>query len=145
MDTARASRSDPGSPGPRAGPDGDRHEARLAEIGQVIEQIGARYTADLRSLSQAFAEVYEDQLAAKDEQLAELTRRAEAAERELEARAARIRALERVNAAVADLQALSEEVHRRLTAVGRELGHESRAEGGHGDNASEERGHGETA
>jgi hypothetical protein len=117
----------------------------LAEIGLVIEQIGSRYTADLRSLSQAFTEVYGDLLAAKDEQIAELTRRAEGAERELEARAARIRALERVNAAVADLQALSEEVHRRLTAVGRELGHEGRAEGGHGEDAPGERGRGETA
>ena len=145
MDTQQASRSDPGFPGPRPGPDGDRHEARLAEIGQVIEQIGARYTADLRSLSQAFAEVYEDLLAARDEQIAELTRRAEAAERELEARAARIRALERVNAAVADLQALSEEVHRRLTAVGRELEDEGRAEGGHADDAPGEHSHGATA
>ena len=46
----------------------------LAEIEQRIERIGARYVADLRELSEAFARLYDAQLAAKDEQIAELNR-----------------------------------------------------------------------
>jgi hypothetical protein len=49
-------------------------QVTLVEIEQRLERIGARYVADLRELSEAFARFYAAQLAAKDEQIAELNR-----------------------------------------------------------------------
>ena len=51
-----------------------QQEMSLNGIEQLIERIGARYVADLRELSEAFARFYDAQLAAKDEQIAELNR-----------------------------------------------------------------------
>ena len=53
----------------------EAHErAALAEIEPVLARLGARYAADLRALSAAVARRYEAQLAAKEAQLAELSR-----------------------------------------------------------------------
>jgi hypothetical protein len=87
----------------------------LAEIERAIERIGAQYVADLQALGELFAGYYQAQLAAKDGQLADLRRRQERAEREREAFATHILALEQANAKhLADQRALAEELARRL-------------------------------
>ena len=53
-----------------------------ADIDQMLESIGARYIADLRSLSEAFNQFYTSLLGTKDAQLAQLDQRAAAAEHE---------------------------------------------------------------
>jgi hypothetical protein len=86
-----------------------------AEIEQVIEQIGTRYIADLRTLNECFIRFYEARLVAKDEELAELRRRIEAIESERDAREAELRDLRRVSARyIADLRTLGEELSRRV-------------------------------
>jgi hypothetical protein len=88
----------------------------LEEIDRAIERIGAQYVADLRALGELFARYYQDQLAAKDEQMAGLRQRVERAEREREAFASHILAIEKANAKhLADQRALAEELSRRLT------------------------------
>ncbi len=94
------------------------------EIEQLLDLIGARRLADLRELCDAFGRVYAAELAAKDEQIAELQRRADTAAREREALAARVQDLERVNTRqAAELQALNAEVAERLAAAAAALDH----------------------
>jgi hypothetical protein len=86
-----------------------------AKLDQVLEQIGARYIADLRALSEEFDRHYATQLAAKDQQIAELQRRLETAERTRDAREAQIRELKRASARyIADLRAMSEDLSRHV-------------------------------
>lgn len=67
---------------PPPAPAGDDATAMtLTELEQTIERIGSRYIADLRALSGEFSEFYAAQLAAKDDQIAGLTRRVESATR----------------------------------------------------------------
>ena len=88
------------------------------EIEHLLDRIGARRLADLRELCDAFGRVYAAELAAKDEQIAELQRRADAAAREREALAAHAQELERVNTRqAAELRALSAEVAGRLAVA----------------------------
>jgi hypothetical protein len=85
-----------------------------AEIEQIIERIGARYITDLRTLSEGFRQFYEAQLAEKDEQIAELARRVEDAEREHDAFETRIRELRSTSEQyIAALQALSAGLDRQ--------------------------------
>ena len=110
-----------------------------SEIEQVIGQIGARYVADLRALSDEFNRFYSAeldaknqqiaaldqthraQLARRDEQIAELVRRVKAAEDERDALEARARQFTHASTRyVADLQALSEDLGRRVEAAERE-------------------------
>jgi hypothetical protein len=71
--------------------------------------------ADLRALGELFARFYQEQLAAKDAELAALGQRVERAEREREAFAAPILAIEQANAKhLADQRALAEALSRRL-------------------------------
>ncbi len=94
------------------------------EIEQLLDRIGARRLADLRELCDAFGRVYAAELAAKDEQIAELQRRADTAAREREALAARVQDLERVNTRqAAELRALSAEVAERLAVAAATLDH----------------------
>jgi chromosome segregation ATPase len=66
----------------------DEHQTTPAEIEQTLEQIGARYIADLRTLSEKFGQFYGELLATKDAQIAECAEHVEALDRELsEARA----------------------------------------------------------
>ncbi len=53
-----------------------------AEVERAVERTGARYVADLRTVLAELREVYEGRDAAQRETIAELRRRAEAAERE---------------------------------------------------------------
>jgi chromosome segregation ATPase len=93
----------------------------LTEIEQTIERIGARYIADLRALSAEFSEFYAAQLAAKDEQIAALTRRAEAATRandELAAQAAELqRAHDVLVAQLDEAQAAHDDLSARLDEI----------------------------
>jgi hypothetical protein len=85
-----------------------------AEIEQIIERIGTKYITDLRMLSEGFRQFYEAQLAEKDEQIAELARRVEVAERERDAFDARMRELRSTSEQyIATLQALSEGLDRQ--------------------------------
>src|SRR5262245_13568733 len=82
--------------------------APLEEIERAIERIGAQYMADLHALGELFAHYYQEQLAAKDRQMATLRQRAERAELEREAFAAHILAIEQANAKhLADQRALA--------------------------------------
>ena len=75
-----------------------RYRVAPAEIERAIERTGAKYVADLqtmyRTIGEDYRRLYEGQLAAKDEVIAELRRRAEVAERAL--------GLSRVDAVVAE-------------------------------------------
>ena len=53
-----------------------------ADVERAVERTGARYLADMETILARVGRVYEGQLAAKDETIAELRRRAEAAEAE---------------------------------------------------------------
>jgi septal ring factor EnvC (AmiA/AmiB activator) len=102
---------------PRSNPAASQaqHQVTPAEIEHLIEQIGSRYIADLRTLSEEFARFYNAQLTAKDGQIADLSRRLEAAERERDALEAQIHRLKRTSASyIANLRAMSEELSRRL-------------------------------
>jgi chromosome segregation ATPase len=99
----------------RMEPDDVSHETKLAALERLIERVGARYIADLRELSEEFSRFYEAQLEAKDGQIAELARRAEAAERAKNDVAARLDELRHARSRqVAELRALSEELVRRV-------------------------------
>jgi hypothetical protein len=102
----------------------EQFELAAAEIGepeapskldQLLEQVGTRYIADLRALSEEFGRFYAVQLAAKDEEIAELRQRLEAAERERDTRELQMRELKRASARyIADLRALSEDLSRSV-------------------------------
>jgi len=92
-----------------------RQQGMPSEIEQLIERIGARYINDLRTLSEKFNGFYDAQLTAKDEQIADLSRRLEAAERERDALEAQLQDLKHTSASyIANLQAMSEELSRHL-------------------------------
>ena len=96
-----------------------QHEANdvaaPADIKRTLERIGARYLADLRTLSDEFSQFYGAQLGAKDEQIAELTRRLEAAEEERDSAEARAQELKDASARyVAQLRTVYEELSRQL-------------------------------
>ena len=92
----------------------DEQEAPT-RLEQLLEQIGARYIADLRALSEEFDRYYTAHLAAKDQQIAELQQRLEATERERDTREAQMRELKRASARyIAELRAMSEELSRRV-------------------------------
>jgi hypothetical protein len=61
-----------------------------SEIERLIEEIGARYIADLQALSRAFAGFYSGQLAARDEQIATLKESLAAVQSERQALSARV-------------------------------------------------------
>jgi hypothetical protein len=106
------------------------------EIDQLIEQIGARYIADLQALSEQFGRFYNAQLvvkeqqiaelqqrlltvererASQDEQLIELQQRLEITERERDTSAAQMRDLKRTSARyIADLRALSDQLSEQV-------------------------------
>ncbi len=56
-----------------------------AEIEQAIERTGDKYVTDMRAMFDEVGRLYQGQLAAKDETITELRRRAEAAESRLSA------------------------------------------------------------
>ena len=90
----------------------------LAEIERAIERVGAQYVSDLQGLGELFARYYQDQLAAKDAQMAGLRQRLERAEREREAFATHILAIEQANAKhLADQRTLAEALSRRLAPM----------------------------
>ena len=96
-------------------------EQQMAEIELLIEQIGARYVADLRELSQAFGRFYETRLDAKEDQLATMTRRAEAAERTCATLEVQLTDLRQARAhQAAELRALSEDLIRRAAEAERD-------------------------
>ena len=92
IDTTRVERSthhsgmDPERSVPRSGTAAEPLEAAYrvtpVEIDQAVARTGQQYTADLRTILGELREVYEGQLEAQRETIAELRRRAEAAERE---------------------------------------------------------------
>jgi membrane protease YdiL (CAAX protease family) len=80
------------------------------EIEQVIEQIGARYVANLRTLSEKLHRFYTGQLTVKDREILELSRRLEVAERERDELASLVREFRRMSEQyIAHWQALKEE------------------------------------
>lgn len=117
------------------GADTSQGETALG-IDKLIDQIGARYIADLQALSEQFGRFYAAQLAVKDQQLAELQQRLETAERERDTRdeqlaelqqrldtaeherdasAAQMRELKHASARyIADLRALSDQLSERV-------------------------------
>jgi hypothetical protein len=85
-------------------------EMPVADIQETIERMGMRYVTDLRALSEELHRFYIIQLTARDEQIVDLSRRLEIAERNRSALEAQIRQLKQASARyVADLQALTEE------------------------------------
>ncbi len=111
MNTEHLPELDPGS--------SEAHQqVTLVEIEQLIDRIGARYIADLRTLSEEFGRFYEAQLTAKDEQIAELSQRLETAERERAELEAQIHDLKRTSARyIANLRALSEELSQHIDST----------------------------
>ena len=98
---------------------GTKDEATPDNIKRSLERIGARYLADLRTLSEEFNEFYGAQLTAKDERIAELTRRLEAAERAQQQSEARNRELEAtVERHIATLRGVYEGVSQSLQDAG---------------------------
>ncbi len=96
-------------------------QAAWGEIEQTIERVGARYVDDLRMLSAEFGRFYDAQLAAKDEQIADLQLRLEQAERERDTLAGRLQELKHTGERyVMDLRALSAELSRRVEDAERE-------------------------
>ena len=73
--------------GPEPGPEPIEARFRVtpAEIERAVERTGARYVADMETILARVGHVYEGQLAAQRETIAELRRRAEAAEAERDA------------------------------------------------------------
>ena len=65
-------------------PPGGRYHVTPAEVEQAIERTGAKYVADMQTMFDRVGALYEGQLAAQRETIAELRRRAEAAEVERE-------------------------------------------------------------
>ncbi len=105
----------PETPQSPADPSEVHQDVAATQIEQLIEHIGARYIADLRTLSEEIGRFYEARLIAKDEQIAELSRRVEATEREREALEARIHDLKSAHERfLANLRALPEELGRRI-------------------------------
>ncbi|HET8626941.1 MAG TPA: hypothetical protein VFL91_05960 [Thermomicrobiales bacterium] len=102
-------------------PPGPAPVMTLTEIEQTIERIGARYIADLRALSAEFSEFYAAQLAAKDEQIADLTRRVETATRANDELAAQSIELQRAHdvlvAQLDEAQAAHDDLAARLDEV----------------------------
>ncbi len=99
----------PVAPDSRAAP----QPVTLPRLEQIIDHIGARYIADLRTLSEEFGQFYAAQLTAKDAQIAELSRRLEAAEHARDELAAQLHEFKRLSArSSANLRALSEELRR---------------------------------
>ncbi len=87
--------------GPEPGPEPIEARFRVtpAEIERAVERTGARYLADMETILNRVGRVYEGQLAAKDETIAELRRRAEAAEAERDALRERLEAAQATPAA----------------------------------------------
>lgn len=105
---------------PQVEPDSSEvhQQVTLAEIEQVIDRIGTRYIADLRTLSEEFGRFYEAQLTAKDEQIAELSQRLELAERERDKLEAQLQELKHTSARyIANLRALSEELTQHIDST----------------------------
>lgn len=75
-----------------------RDDAAATGVERVIEDIGARYVDDLRRLSEHLSRAYEAQLAAKDEEIAQLIRRLEIAETSRSILEGRLHAYERARA-----------------------------------------------
>src|SRR3712207_6435265 len=92
------------------------HPARtLTELEQVIDRVGTRYIDDLRLLSEAFHQFYATQLAERDEQIAVLSQRVAATERERNELATQLHELRQTSARyIANLRALSEELSRQM-------------------------------
>jgi len=92
-----------------------------ADVEQVIEGLGIRYMADLRMLSEKLNRLHTAQLTAKDEQIAQLNRRVEAAERERDTLAVRLRERARIDARyISDLRALNGKFSWPMEAAERE-------------------------
>jgi ABC-type phosphate transport system auxiliary subunit len=91
---------------------------RLARVEQLIDQIGLRYVADLRVLSEELARFYAEQLAEKEAEVVLLCQRVEVSERENETLTARLAELQDIDAQyAANLRALSEEFSQRVEVV----------------------------
>jgi len=100
----------PETPQSPADPSEMHQDVAATQIEQLIEHIGAGYITDLRTLSEEIGRFYEARLIAKDEQIAELSRRVEATERERKALEARIHDLKSASERyLANLRALHEE------------------------------------
>jgi hypothetical protein len=98
-------------------------QVTLTRLEQVIDRIGASYLADLRTLSEEFGQFYEAQLSAKDEQIAELSQRLEATERERDALEVQVQEFKRTSAKYsANLRTLSEELSRYTDSTEDEVG-----------------------
>jgi chromosome segregation ATPase len=111
----------------------EQQHTPLTEIEQIIQQIGARYIADLRILSEAFHQFYGDQLTAKDEHITELNQRLEMAERDRKAQehhiaepSSKLEVVERdrdaLEARILELKDASERYISHLRALSEELG-----------------------
>jgi hypothetical protein len=113
-------------------PVGEAAERAAAErLRSTFERVGARYLDDLLTLNEEFRRFYEGQLAAKDERIAELTRRLDAAERagsEAEARTRELQAS--VDHYVATMRAVYEGLTRDLDSTGPGVPPESSRAGG---------------
>ena len=73
---------EPAPPSAPAEPLEARFRVTPTEIERAVERTGARYLADMETILARVGQVYEGQLAAQRETIAELRRRAEAAEAE---------------------------------------------------------------
>jgi hypothetical protein len=90
----------------------------LTEIEDSIARVGARYVADLRGLTEDFARYYGAQLAAKDEQIAELRLELVAMERERESLQAQVRQVKQANTRhLAELRRFAEQFNQRLATA----------------------------
>jgi CzcA family heavy metal efflux pump len=88
-------------------------EAHRQQLEQTIELIGARYTADLRTLGESFIRFYADELNAKDAQIAELNRHVGLARVERDESTARVQQLADLGERYArDLSTMSELLSR---------------------------------
>jgi chromosome segregation ATPase len=87
------------------------HEIVSLEIEQALEQVGTRYLADLRMLSEKFGQFYGPLLDKRDAQIAELGRQLEIAEHERDEQSA---LLEAQNEQIAELSRRLEEAEREL-------------------------------
>jgi len=85
------------------------------KLDQLLEEIGGRYISALQALSKEFSRFYESQLTLKDERIAELQQRLEAAEHDRDAREAQMRELRHASARyAADLRALSHRLSQHM-------------------------------
>ena len=88
-------------------------------IEQVIEDIGRRYTSDLRRLQDELRRFYAAQLAVKEQQIAELRRQVDAANAARDELARRVEETDCPNTRyLTDLRAL----HGEITRLGEEVG-----------------------